>query len=670
MPKTDAPHPPTDSSPDNFPSEACNASDALDQLDKANAVLATAMSGLQVPKKDQVQRNSSTQVLLQEKIRQLENESGEPERREMAKARKKLLREVSATFADKAKAPEEKFMFLEQKIVSLVTEQGKLESELVPLRKKSTLQASALSTLKDELERSNLRSEKLEKLCRTLQAQNKLMAEERQARQNLFERLQEDLGGIGQRLKEQDKNRQLVEEENSMLRERAAVMAEQMALKEDFHARQLRAKDLELELAAVQIKEKEEVVEGLRAQLLASKESEVLLHQQITQQHDKVEEVKATIAKTTEALHMYNENDKKRAAQAKAFEKQMEKREKEYKQMHEQCKIATTFIQTLQAENSMLQKLRTAHDRDITRLSAQKETLEKLARALQQEVRTLKAEAPQEPGGPGSGPEPLLEPPEVQPGVDAEAAVTPSEPAAGSDLGELCEGAVPKSPDSSPEETPGPCDVPPLCYSEHGPSGECWLAGALPPATASQSAELESRSASGVDGGPDSACNVTHGPSDARSGNVTHHPSDIASSGNAARGPSSDAGSAAHALEGAQQRPTEAETPHELHGEGCRTVEAHAECCEADCARTSAGCGRSPGPARKAISGEFVLEEGSTLVLDQASQCAVNVLTSAFGDAFGIEAFMADMETGNRQNAHQLPTCMQSQAAVQSASGP
>lgn len=63
---------------------------------------------------------------------------------------------------------------------------------------------------------------------------------------------------------------------------------------------QLRAKDLELELAAVQIKEREEVVGGLKAQLEASKESELLLHQQITQQHEKVEEVKATIAKTTE----------------------------------------------------------------------------------------------------------------------------------------------------------------------------------------------------------------------------------------------------------------------------------------------------------------------------------------------------------------------------------
>jgi hypothetical protein len=63
---------------------------------------------------------------------------------------------------------------------------------------------------------------------------------------------------------------------------------------------QLRAKELELELAKVQMQEKEELVACLKVQLEASKEAEVLLHQQITQQHEKVEEVKATIAKTTE----------------------------------------------------------------------------------------------------------------------------------------------------------------------------------------------------------------------------------------------------------------------------------------------------------------------------------------------------------------------------------
>lgn len=63
---------------------------------------------------------------------------------------------------------------------------------------------------------------------------------------------------------------------------------------------QLHAKDLELQLAAVQVQEREEVAAGLRLELRASKESELVLHQQITQQHKKVEEVKATVAKTTE----------------------------------------------------------------------------------------------------------------------------------------------------------------------------------------------------------------------------------------------------------------------------------------------------------------------------------------------------------------------------------
>lgn len=69
---------------------------------------------------DQALRKSSTHALLQEKIRQLEIESCEPERRELAKARKKQLKEVSAVLADKAKSPEDKINFLQQKIISLV----------------------------------------------------------------------------------------------------------------------------------------------------------------------------------------------------------------------------------------------------------------------------------------------------------------------------------------------------------------------------------------------------------------------------------------------------------------------------------------------------------------------------------------------------------------------
>jgi hypothetical protein len=69
---------------------------------------------------DQPQHLGSTQALLQEKIRQLENEMGEPERRELAKARKRQLKEVSAVLADKSKPSDEKIAFLEQKIVSLV----------------------------------------------------------------------------------------------------------------------------------------------------------------------------------------------------------------------------------------------------------------------------------------------------------------------------------------------------------------------------------------------------------------------------------------------------------------------------------------------------------------------------------------------------------------------
>lgn len=69
---------------------------------------------------DQAPCSPNTHALLQEKIRELENEISQPERRELAKARRKVLKEVSAVLADKTKSAEEKLIFLEQKIISQV----------------------------------------------------------------------------------------------------------------------------------------------------------------------------------------------------------------------------------------------------------------------------------------------------------------------------------------------------------------------------------------------------------------------------------------------------------------------------------------------------------------------------------------------------------------------
>lgn len=69
---------------------------------------------------DQATCPPTTHALIQEKIRELEKEISQPERREFAKARRKMLKEVSAFLADKAKSAEEKLIFLEQKIISLV----------------------------------------------------------------------------------------------------------------------------------------------------------------------------------------------------------------------------------------------------------------------------------------------------------------------------------------------------------------------------------------------------------------------------------------------------------------------------------------------------------------------------------------------------------------------
>jgi hypothetical protein len=55
-----------------------------------------------------------------------------------------------------------------------------------------------------------------------------------------------------------------------------------------------------------------------------------------------------------QAIKLFNENDKKRAAQAKAYEKQIHKRDKEICSMKEHMQLAATLLKDLQAENAAL----------------------------------------------------------------------------------------------------------------------------------------------------------------------------------------------------------------------------------------------------------------------------------------------------------------------------
>jgi hypothetical protein len=63
----------------------------------------------------------TTQKLVQEKIKQLEDLSGEPERKELARLRKRLLKEAACVVSEESgNRPDDKISYLHRKLINLV----------------------------------------------------------------------------------------------------------------------------------------------------------------------------------------------------------------------------------------------------------------------------------------------------------------------------------------------------------------------------------------------------------------------------------------------------------------------------------------------------------------------------------------------------------------------
>lgn len=62
--------------------------------------------------------------LILSRLKELEQETGEPEKRDILRRRKKQLKDIQAFLQDKAKTLEEKLDFLQQKLLSQVILQG------------------------------------------------------------------------------------------------------------------------------------------------------------------------------------------------------------------------------------------------------------------------------------------------------------------------------------------------------------------------------------------------------------------------------------------------------------------------------------------------------------------------------------------------------------------
>lgn len=70
------------------------------------------------------QENIDSKSLILSRLKELEEETGEPERRDNQRRRKKQVKDIQTFLQDNSKSSEEKIEFLQQKILSQVRRQG------------------------------------------------------------------------------------------------------------------------------------------------------------------------------------------------------------------------------------------------------------------------------------------------------------------------------------------------------------------------------------------------------------------------------------------------------------------------------------------------------------------------------------------------------------------
>ena len=70
------------------------------------------------------QENIDSKLLILSRLKELEEETGEPERRENQRRRKKQVKDIQTFLQDKTKTSDEKIEYLQQKILSQVRHYG------------------------------------------------------------------------------------------------------------------------------------------------------------------------------------------------------------------------------------------------------------------------------------------------------------------------------------------------------------------------------------------------------------------------------------------------------------------------------------------------------------------------------------------------------------------
>ncbi|BDA40900.1 probable beta-taxilin [Coccomyxa sp. Obi] len=337
---------------------------------------------------DSQKENIDSKSLILSRLKELEEETGEPERRENQRRRKKQVKDIQAFLQDRSKTLEEKLEFLQQKILSQFKEQSRLEAELIPVRIKAEKATKAKEEAQAELVAKNNLNAKLQELSRKLQQQNKEMKEEDVLqRKQMIENFQNTLSDLKSRVDENNVRREEAFNEKKGLLDMQIVM-------EEHHKAKIREMEVRLELADAKLRQAEltsaEHLHTAQIEAANFKEASRLLNDM----GDKYKHFETTMKESTEAFKKMSADSTEQLKLNVKMEALLAAREKEVQRVKGDLTAANAKIIQLASEAHAL-KTQLAEEGsaviELERVRAQNTMLQKLARTLQQEVKALKS---------------------------------------------------------------------------------------------------------------------------------------------------------------------------------------------------------------------------------------------------------------------------------------
>uniref|UniRef100_A0A7S4MZK8 Uncharacterized protein n=1 Tax=Guillardia theta TaxID=55529 RepID=A0A7S4MZK8_GUITH len=329
---------------------------------------------------DVVSYDDTLKAALAAKIAQMDKKQSEDKDEEKALA--KLYKKASKDLKDQLEGMSdgnEKVKLLQQKYLDKLQECNRMERTNGNLQRSLEKAQSERDAAKAELSKVNSVKQKLEVLCKELQKQNKdilerskLISEEEQKRRNeLSEKFHVTIKDVQEKMEQQEKNRLAEAEESDKLREKLREFISKYEVKEQYYENQLRAKDLECQLAEAKSQRTQEICKDAIQQAETYKkemEKQQISHMETFQQYgSKVQVMQEALAKSNEVFSTFKKDTEKLRKRIKVLEK-------EKKDLMDKTGSASE----LSKENEQTKK-------ELASMRKQKERLEALCRTLTQE---------------------------------------------------------------------------------------------------------------------------------------------------------------------------------------------------------------------------------------------------------------------------------------------